>query len=173
MFINNSQDAQKEEISTYINNYINQLKTNGDISISDTLKNSIKDNVLLAIGLWFAGTTLIGIPIVFGVIFYRGFCLGYTISACTYTMGIVKGLAFLLISVLMQNILFVPAMIALGVSGINLYKSIIKDRRKETIKLEILKHTAFSVLMLAVLIISAIIKSNISGMLLENLIKYF
>lgn len=173
IYVNNTQDVQKEEISTYINNYINQTKQNKAITTGESLKNSVKDNIILAIGLWFAGTTIIGIPIVFGVILFRGFCLGYTISACTYTMGFGKGLIFILISILLQNILFIPAILALAVSGIKLYKSIIKDRRKENIKVEVLRHTVFSLIMLVVLIFSAIIKVNISGGLLENLIKYF
>ena len=123
--------------------------------------------------LWFAGTTLIGIPAVIGIILYRGFCLGYTVSACTYVMGFGKGLAFVLISLLLQNILFIPAILALGVSGIKLYKSIMKDKRKENIKIEVVRHTVFSVIMLGVLILSAIVKVNISGGLVEGLIKYF
>lgn len=173
IYVNNMEATQKDEVSTYINKYTNQAKENGDITTGEVLKNSIKDNVILAVGLWFAGTTLIGIPIVFGIILFRGFCLGYTISACTYTMGFGKGLAFIAISILLQNILFIPAILALGVSGIKLYRSITKDRRKENIKVEILRHTIFSLIMLVVLIISAIIKINISGGLLENLIKYF
>lgn len=173
IYINNMQSAQKENVSQYLENYISQGKANGEITTNEALKNSIKDNILLAIGLWFAGTTIIGIPIVFGIILFRGFCLGYAISSCTYTMGLEKGLAFITVSIILQNILFIPAILALGVSGIKLYKSIIKDRRKENIKVEVLRHTVFSFIMLIVLIISAIIKTNISGSLLENLIKYF
>ena len=173
LFFNNTKDNQKEEITTYVNNYINKTKETKGINNAETLKNSIRENVILAVGLWFAGTTLIGIPIVFGIIIFRGFCLGYTISACTYTMGIGKGLAFILISLLLQNILLVPAILTLGVSGIKLYKSVMKDKRKENIKVEMLRHTVFSGMMLFVLVFSAIVKINISGGMLENLIKYF
>ncbi|MBR3163351.1 MAG: stage II sporulation protein M [Clostridia bacterium] len=171
--LNNTKDEQKEEISTYICSYINQAKENKNISTVTTLKNCIKENIFLAFGLWFAGTTLIGIPIVFGIIVFRGFCLGYTISACTYAMGVSKGLAFILIAVLLQNILLIPAILALGVSGIKLYKSVMKDKRKANLKIEVLRHTVFSCIMLCVLIISAIVKINVSGGMLETLIKYF
>lgn len=173
LFLNNTKDDQKEEISLYINNYIEKTKDTKEINTVGTLKNSIRENITLAVGLWFAGTTLIGIPIVFGIILFRGFCLGYTISACTYTMGVSKGLAFVLISLLLQNILLIPAILALGVSGIKLYKSVMKDKRKENIKVEILRHTVFSCMMLGVLVVSAIVKINISGGMLETLIKYF
>ena len=173
MVLNNTKDDQKEEISDYINNYIKQTKDTKAINTTETLKNSIRENIILAVGLWLVGTTLIGMPIVFGIILFRGFCLGYTISACTYTMGLSKGAAFILISLLLQNIFLIPAILALGVSGIKLYKSVMKDKRKENIKVEILRHTIFSSLMMGVLIFSSIVKINISGGMLETLIKYF
>lgn len=173
LFLNSTKEEQKDEISEYINNYINQTKESKKINTTQTLKNCVKENILLAVGLWFAGTTLIGIPIVFGIILFRGFCLGYTISACTYTLGLGKGLTFVLVSLLLQNILLIPAILALSVSGIKLYESVMKDKRKENIKLEILRHTAFSSIMLLVLIASSIVKINISGSMLETVIKYF
>ena len=171
--LNNARDDQKETVSTYINEYIYQVKNTKDINTSEALKNSIRDNIILAVVLWFAGTTLIGIPIVFGIIMFRGFCLGYTISACTYTFGVSKGMAFVLIALLLQNIIFIPAILAIGVSGTKLYKSIMKNKRKDNIKLEIIRHTMFSGLMLCVLIASAIVKNNVSGGMVETLIKYF
>lgn len=101
-------------------------------------------NIGLAIVLWFFGTTVIGIPIVFGIILYKGFCLGYTIAAITSIMGIGKGIIFILTSLLLQNIIIIPSIIAIAVSGFKLYKSIVKDRNKENIKIEVLRHTIFS-----------------------------
>ena len=56
---------------------------------------------------------------------------------------------------------------------IKLYKSIIKDRRKENIKVSIVKHTMISTIISIVLIIASIIKTEISYRLIINLIKYF
>jgi stage II sporulation protein M len=172
MFINNSDETKKGEIATYINSYIETAKVQ-EVSTVSALVSSIKDNAILACMLWLAGTTLIGIPIVFGIVLFRGFCLGYAISASVYSLGTAKGIAFVISAVLLQNILFIPAVIALGVSGFKLYKSVMKDKRRENIKVEILRHTVFSVIMLAVLIASAVVKINVSGNIVENVIKYF
>ena len=171
IFIN--QLENKEEITNYINTYIDETKTleNGDFI--GELKNDIKQNIGLVILLWFAGTTIIGIPIVLGIILFRGFCLGYTISTCVYVLGRVKGLLFILITMLMQNIIYIPVLIILGVSSIKLYKSIIKDKRKENIKISILKHTLTSIILAFALIIASLIKIEISYRLIIHLIKYF
>lgn len=171
MFINQAKD--KTEVEKYINTYIDETKLiqNGDYFTE--LKNDVKNNIVLVLILWFAGTTIIGIPIVLGIILFRGFCLGYTIASCVFVLGKIKGLIFICMTLLLQNIIFIPATMILGVSSIKLYKSIVKDRRKENIKLSIVKHSIISFIILIALIISSIVKIELSYRLVINLIKYF
>ena len=84
-----------------------------------------------------------------------------------------NSLVLIAITILLQNIIFIPAITILGVSCIKLYNSIIKDRRKENIKLSIFKHSIISLIVLVVLIVSSIIKIEISYRMIVNLIKYF
>ena len=171
MFIN--QTEEKSEIEKYINTYVDETKTIQNVDYFNELQKDVKNNIKLVLLLWFAGTTIIGIPIVFGVILFRGFCLGYTIASCVFVLGRVKALIFIAITILLQNIIFIPALMILGVSSIKLYKSIIKDRRKENIKISIVKHSIVSLAILIALIISSIIKIEVSYRLIVNLIKYF
>ena len=168
-----NQTDNKSEIEKYINTYIDETNSIEDGDYFGELKKDIKSNVVLVILLWFAGTTIIGIPIVFGIILFRGFCLGYTIASCVYVLGKLKGILFIIITFFLQNIIFIPAIIILGVSSIKLYASIIKDRRRENIKLSILKHSVVSIIIMMVLIVSSIIKTEVSYRLVVNLIKYF
>lgn len=90
IFINNTGETQIEEISSYLNNFINNLKSNIEINKASLLQESLVSNFLLALCLWFVGSTVIGIPIVYGIVIYRGFCLGYTISSSIATLGMRK-----------------------------------------------------------------------------------
>ena len=171
MFINNSKESQREEIHGYIENYITINKEN-DIDNQSMLNSNIKDNMLLAVILWFTGTTIIGIPIALGIILFRGFCLGYTIAATISTIGMWKGISFTFSLLLLQNIIFIPAILTLGVSSIKLYKSIIKDRRKENIKIGIIRHTIISILMLLLMILSAIVETQLSTRIFKKITKY-
>ena len=173
MFVNNLGEEQKNEIISYVNTYIEAFKQSDSSSNITLLQNNIKDNIALSIIIWFIGSTIIGIPIVFGIVAFRGFCLGYTISSVTVVFGVTKGIAFTAISIIIQNILFIPAIISLGVSALKAYKSIYSDKRKENIKLELIRHTVFSTLILLILIASAIVETEISTNLLRGLIKYF
>ena len=171
-FVNNINDTQVETIKNYISDFVNAIKDGQTINNVDLLKQSLKNNIIIASVIWFFGTTVIGLPIVFGLILYRGFILGYTISACISIMGLQGGLIFTFSALFLQNIIFIPAIIAIAVSGFKLYKSIVKDRRKDNIKLEILRHTVFSLLMLIALSISAIIEAFVSTNILVNVVKY-
>ena len=172
-FINQIKDEQRAEIHQYLSEFINNMKNTTDIDETAVLKSSIYDKIWLTIAIWFFGTTIIGIPIVFGLVIYRGFCLGYTISTVISLMGFTKGFSFILVTLVLQNIILIPALIGLAVSGFKFYKSIIKDRRKETIKLAFVRHTIFSSFMLGGLLISSLIEVFASTNLLKMTIQYF
>jgi len=173
IFINNISGTQSSEISTYLNSFIGSLKQSQDINELNLLKDSIIKNSIRAILLWFMGSTVIGISIVYLIVIFRGFVLGYTISSVIVFLGLGKGLLFIVSSLLLQTILLVPCILALAVSGMKLQNSIMKDRRKENIKLEILRHTAFSLLILGLLIVCSLIEVYVSKNLFILCIKYF
>ncbi len=171
-FVNNMNDGQAQEVESYLNNFITSLKDGATIDNMQMLKKSIGSNLLLTFLMWFVGSTVIGIPIVLGIVAFRGFCLGYTISSSIAVLGTGKGILFFATSILLQNLIFIPCMLALAVSGIKVYKSIMKDRRKENIKVEIFRHTAFSLVILAFLVLSSLIETYISTNLLMMCIQY-
>ena len=173
MFTNNSEEQQKTEIASYVNTYIEAFKQTTSEDNLELIQNNMKDNIVLSIIMWFVGSTVVGIPVIFGIIAFRGFCLGYTISSITLVLGTGKGIAFTATAIIMQNLLFIPAIISLGVSSLKTYKSILNDKRRENIKLEIVRHTVFSILMTILLMLSAVVETEISTNLLRSLIKYF
>ena len=173
MIINNCTETQSSEITAYLNEFITKFKGIQNINKTSLIFTSIKNNIILAVIIWVAGTTVIGLPIVLIAILLRGLILGYTISAVTLTLGASKGIIFCLISIFLQNILFIPAVLTLGVSSIKLYKSIMKDKRRENIKVEIIRHTIISAIMILVLVISSLVENVISITFLKSFIKYF
>lgn len=173
VFINNLEETQRNEISTYITTFTNSLKDGYTINKATLFTSSAWKNIILCIIMWFAGSTVIGIPIVLGIVAYRGFCIGYTVLALTFTYGTGSGTIFFLTSMLLQNIVIIPCILSLAVSGLKLYKSIIKDRRRENVKIEIVRHTIFSILVLIMLIIASLIETYISTSLLQTVIGLF
>lgn len=173
LFINNTNETQANQISEYINSFINSVKEDYQISTSSLLMSSVINNLCIAVILWFLGSTVIGVPLIYLVIGYKGYCIGYTIAAVTATLGTGRGIGFIFATMLLQNIIYIPTIITLAVSGIKLYKLIMEDRRKENIKVQILKHTLFSILMLILLLVSSVIETYISGNLSQIILKRY
>ncbi len=59
LFVNNIKEEQKEQIGTYVNDYITKMKDTDNINNIDVLESSIKQNLLITLGIWFFGTTVI------------------------------------------------------------------------------------------------------------------
>lgn len=59
LFVNNIKGDQKQEITSYINDITEKMKTSNNIDSISALSSSIKQNILLALGIWFFGTTVI------------------------------------------------------------------------------------------------------------------
>lgn len=173
MIINNCKDAQLTEITTYIKDFITKYKEIENINKVSIIIEAIKKNLLFAIILWLAGTTVIGMLIVLIMILARGTILGVTISSIATTLGFFKGIIFIIASIFLQNILCIPSILTIGVSSIKLYKSIVKDKRKENIKIEIIRHTIISFFMVILLVLSIFIGNLISIKILKNIIKFF
>ena len=173
IFINNTNETQSTEIRNYINSFIESLKQDYHIDKVQLIKNSISDNLILIVSMWFIGSTVIGIPIVMGIVIFRGFCIGYTTASIIGVLGVQKGILFLFTTIFLQNIIFIPVIICMAISCIKLYKSIMKDKRKENIKIEIIKHTLRSILLLLCLVLASLVEVYISSNLLMMCIKFF
>ena len=171
-FINNSDETQKNEVSEYINNFVNTLKDNNSIDKNELVKVSIKKNILMGIALWFIGSTIIGLPLIYFFVLYKGLCMGYTMAGAIFTLGTGKGVVFCLSSILFQNIIFIPAVFLIAVSSTKLCYAIIKNRSKENIKLELIRHSLVSVISVVLFMLSSVIEVYISTNLLTFIIKY-
>ena len=83
MFINNCTEEQETTIVTYITEFIEKFKSIETIDKGNLTITSIKNTIILTVIIWLAGTTVIGLPVVLGLILFRGFCLGYIIYSST------------------------------------------------------------------------------------------
>ena len=128
IFLNQINDNAQESVDNYIVDFIEEIKGGKQINHNELLKQTIINHVIFTITIWFMGCTVIGLPIVYGLITWKGFSLSYTIGSIILSLGTSNGIGFCILSLLLHNIIAIPIYIALGVSGNKLYKSIIKLR---------------------------------------------
>lgn len=171
-FINNSDENQKKEINEYITNFVTTLKENNSIDKKELVKASLKGNIVMGIALWFIGSTVIGLPLIYFFVLYKGLCIGYTMSSAILTLSTGKGIIFCISSILLHNIIMIPAILMIAASGTNLCQAIIKNRTKENIKLEIIKHSIISFIGIIFFMLSSLVEVYISTNFLMLVVKY-
>ena len=111
-------------------------------------------------------------PLIFAIIIYKGYSIGYSMAAIIATLGTGKGIIFILSTMLLKYIIYVPCIMSMAVSGIKLYKLIVEDRRKNNIKLEIIKHTIRCLIIFGILVGASIVESTGIVNILKLIAKY-
>ncbi len=171
-FLNNSNETQVNEISEYINNFTSQIKDGKAIDYSKLIFEILIKDAKLILLIAFLSVSIIGVPALYLIIGYKGFCIGYTISAISTTLGIGKGLLFSISLSFFNKIIEIPTIFYLILSGIKMYKTIIKDRSKENIKYAITRYFLSILISIALLFISAFIETYLSSNLFLTIIKF-
>ncbi|MBR6034059.1 MAG: stage II sporulation protein M [Clostridia bacterium] len=173
LLINHTSNNQRLELSNYIYNYVSNFDNCKDeLDNIKILNDSIINNSITFLVLWIVGLTATLTPIIYGMVLFKGLCLGYTMSTIIGVLGVNKGLVFAISLLLPQNLILIPAILAMALSGIIVhtrtsldYNERIFDRKKkykESLKHEIIRHSAFSIIIIFFVIISCFVEAFIS-----------
>lgn len=174
IMINSSNAETQKSISGYITEFIETIKNREfQIDGKKLLIKSLISNLKIAGIIWIAGSSIIGIPLVYASLGYKGMCMGYSISAIIATLNNPKGIIFALSTMLLQNIIAIPCLLALSVSSLKMYKAIMKNQNKSNIKFEIYRHSIFSIIMTLGLVASSFVEVFISTNITSNIIINF
>lgn len=172
LVLNNSEDSQREEISAYFTDFTESVKSGKKVDYHKMISSIMKKNIILIVIMTFLGVSIIGSPGLYIIILHKGFSIGYTISGAIAVMGTTKGLTLTLASMFLSKMIELPAIFFLAVSGINSFKSIMQDRRKENIKDKIIKFAIEILIVIALLTVSALLETYLSSNLLISIAKY-
>lgn len=163
IYVTNMSEVQKNEISMYVNNFLNRIQENAKIDYMQLLKRSLINNSLILILIGISGLTVIGIPILYLIIIIKGFSIGFTISSIIGAIGKIDGIKFVFSALFLQNMIQIPCILFLSVYAIKLYKTIVKERRRDNIKFQILKYIIILITVILLSIISSFIETYISS----------
>lgn len=163
-FVNHTSEEEILKINSYVNSLKENIENSDNINKTELLLQSIKQNSSFMLIIWLLGCTIIGSSLVYLGIAYKGFSLGYTISAIIASLGPEKGSIFVFASLLLQNIILLPAVFMLAESGIKLYTRITKQC--VNLKHELLRHTIIMFISLLMCIVSSIVEVYLSTNLL-------
>lgn len=168
--VNALSETQRVELNNYFRGFLD-LYNNQSIENTVIFNQSLVNNLKVVLVMWFLGATVVGIPLIFILIGIRGFITGFSVGFITNCIG-ASGILFSAISILPKDVLIVPCLLGLGVSGINFSRDILKSRTKknfdkEDIKSSFIAYCAVTVVFSLVIICGVIAEAYISPLLIR------
>lgn len=91
-------ETDKKDVIKEITTFFNLIKTSTGINYSKSLISTLSISLLYIFLMWLLGISLVGFPIIIGLLFFKSFIVGFSFSSIILTYGI-KGVfgAFLYI----------------------------------------------------------------------------
>lgn len=153
-------------LSKLVDNYL-QGGVAGSLDGSNILWAAFLSQAKIVAAIWFLGLTVIGLPLILAVVFLRGFSLGFTVGFL-YQEKALTGVLIALVSVLPQNLVYIPFLIMWAVIALNFSIFIVKGRNTSVMPLGT-GFISYSILMLVFLVLfllGAFIEAYLSPWLL-------
>jgi len=160
--------SDKSIISTYLNNFINDLSQN-KIEYIPVLKDSLISNIMLVLGIWLLGISVIGIPIILFLCFSQIFTFGFALASIILNYKF-KGLLLAFIYTFPHYLMFMVMLLIITSYSIILSTKIITTIfKKKQLDFKIISNKYLWILLFSFIIV--IICSLYETFLLPNIIK--
>lgn len=115
--VNTLSEEQTIELQRYLQSFLARA-AEIDVDRIQMVKGALYDNLLVGLVMYILGLTIICLPLVLALIFFRGFVLGFTVGFLTAHPDW-REFIVILVSMLPQNILFIPALIIGGTASLS------------------------------------------------------
>lgn len=163
------EDGVKSHLLDLIDNYLRSELTD-TITVSFWAAAFINQFKTLLI-IWFLGLTVIGLPLILGIIFVRGFSLGFTIGFLVQEKA-GAGVLISLLSVIPQNLVYIPLLIVWSMVAMNFSIYLVRGRTAMNLSLgkSLAVYTGLLVICSVILLAGSLIEAYLSPWLLSLLL---
>lgn len=166
IYINSLTDENISKVDSHVNSVVDYIKDlnceESKIDNTVILFSNLKRNILYIMLIGLFSLCIIGLPIMYLLIGFKSFSLGYTMSAILATLGTKSGIIFICSSMILHNIIYLIGIYLISISGIDLYKEIVVNK-SENIRLKIISHIIFIVISVLISVFAALVETFISN----------
>lgn len=160
--------SDSEVVNTYLKNYISSIGNN-EINLLDSFLSNSISNLLIIIIIWLMGLSVIGIPIVFIIFFYKSFIFGFTVGSILINYK-VKGILLSIIYMFPHQIINLIVLMTLVIYSYIVSSKLLKALlKKDKIDFSSITHTYSLILGITILI--TLIFTAYASFIVSKLIK--
>ncbi|NLL88040.1 MAG: stage II sporulation protein M [Firmicutes bacterium] len=130
----------------------------------------VVDNIVkVSCLIWVLGMTVIGVPLIAGIVFVRGFVLGFTVGFIISEMKL-NGILVAAASLLPHNLLFVPALILVSTTSLSFavvaVQTLVGTNRSNIIN-QFMATTLIVVVMSVLIALAALVETYVTPVLMN------
>ncbi|MEB3102749.1 stage II sporulation protein M [Ferviditalea candida] len=160
---------QKQDLADYLSSFfhtvIQDSVSDGGASLQQTFAMHLKWTVLIFV----LGMSVIGLPLILILDFLKGVLVGFTIGYLSGQLSW-KGMLFALITVVPQNLIIIPALIACSVTAISFSLYLIRNRllqKKGSIRQAFYQYAGLTSALLVILFGASLFEAYVSPPLMK------
>lgn len=169
VLVNSLPLSQKQELYGFLQYFFNSLSQQGIPETSTHFHQSFGFYAKTVAIMWVLGLSIIGLPMILLMLFLKGVVVGFTVGFLVNQLQW-QGVTFAMMGILPQNLLVVPALFIIGVSGISFSLRLIKTRlvsKRDDIMPHFIGYTVLVMCMLGVLTMAALFETFVSPRLMQ------
>lgn len=173
IIVNSMTITQKEDLYYYLSKFFGQLSDGKHAGSSEMFWQAVFHDVKYLGLMWILGISVIGLPVIFIMVFLKGIVVGFTVGFLVNQMGM-NGFFLSFISVLPQNIVLIPAYLIMGTCSIafslKLIRQLFVKRSLHDAPIQWFGRYAFVLILIVFFsVIASLLEAYVSPMFMEKL----
>ncbi|MFD1039217.1 stage II sporulation protein M [Virgibacillus byunsanensis] len=174
IIVNSMNFVQKQDLFFYLERFFGQISNQQQIASTDILKSSFLYHVKYLLLLFVLGLSVIGLPIVWILLFLKGLVVGFSVGFIVNQLGL-KGLLLASLSIAPQNFLIIPIYITAGslsmIFSLTLLNKLFSRRVSRPVFQPFGRYVTMFSLLLATAFIAALLEAFVANEAMEAVIK--
>lgn len=167
--------TDRKDLTLYYTGFIDSL-SNKPINYGLLLVDVVKKNLMILVPIIFLGFIFFGAPIILFIDLLKGFSIGYTFSFLLTTFN-GKGVWIAIASILPQNLIYIPCILAISILSLSISTNKFKERfiKKINIKKTSTNNGLANILiiLLCIFILGVVVETYISPNLMKMVLTKF
>lgn len=173
LLVNSMSFIQKQDLLFYLEQFFGHVKDGSLIEKNDIIKSSFLYHVKYLFLLFLLGLSVIGLPVVWILLFLKGLVVGFSVGFFVNQMGL-KGFLLASLSIAPQNILIIPVYIIAGslamIFSLRLLNKLFSRRVSQPIIQPLVRYIIVFSLLMAISFIGATLEAYLANKALESLV---
>ncbi|WP_339227908.1 stage II sporulation protein M [Oceanobacillus sp. FSL K6-2867] len=174
VIVNSMGFIQKQDLFFYLERFFGQITEGASISKTDILWQSFTYQAKYLLLICILGLSVIGLPIVWVLIFVKGLVIGFSVGFIVNQLGL-QGLLLASLSIAPQNILVIPIYIIAGsismIFSLTLLNRLFSRKNHQLLLQPLARYSMIFVMLLVVSLAAALVEAYVSNQAMQELIK--